>query len=108
VPLGNDLVCSKGAGGLRVGDPLELDLDRMVVESFEAEPVRANREGTVRGHQQTGVETCYPCYPCTDWISCPATCDFPSCACQELRHRILAEPQSRRRAAVSLRLRVSV
>jgi len=57
---------------------LELDLDRLVVESFEAEPAQADREGTVRGHQ-SGIPSCR--YPCTDWDSCPATCDYPSCAC---------------------------
>ena len=49
---------------------LELDLDRLVVESFEAEPVRGDRKGTVRGNQ-TGWPSCQ--YPCTDWDSCPGT-----------------------------------
>ncbi|HEY0035623.1 MAG TPA: hypothetical protein VGB66_02985 [Longimicrobium sp.] len=58
---------------------LQLDLDRLVVESFEAEPVRADRKGTVRGHEQTGLPSCR--YPCTDWDSCGGTCDYGSCAC---------------------------
>ena len=56
---------------------VKLDLDRLVVESFDAEPVRKDR-GTVRGHESGWPFTCYPC---SDWDSCPATCDYPSCAC---------------------------
>lgn len=55
---------------------LQLDPDRLSVESFDAEPARAGREGTVQGYL-SGVETCYPC---TDWISCGGTCDA-SCWC---------------------------
>src|SRR5215212_1876708 len=44
----------RGAGALSRGrrtmKKLKLDLDRLVVESFEAEPARADREGTVQGH----------------------------------------------------------
>jgi hypothetical protein len=57
---------------------LQLDLDRLVVESFDAEPVRADRKGTVRGQEWTW-ESCR--YPCTDWDSCGGTCDYASCAC---------------------------
>jgi hypothetical protein len=55
---------------------LKLDLDRLVVESFEAEPAQADRKGTVRGHQ-TGHETCQPC---TDWDTCGGTCYWTPCA----------------------------
>lgn len=57
---------------------LKLDLDCLMVESFDAEPMRADREGTVRGHEQSGL---WSCYPCTDWISCGGTCDYASCWC---------------------------
>lgn len=55
---------------------LRLDLDRLEVESFGPEPARMDREGTVQA-QQSGVDTCYPC---TDWDSCPRSCDA-SCWC---------------------------
>jgi hypothetical protein len=55
---------------------LKLDLDRLAVEGFEAEPARAERDGTVQGHM-TGLDTCYPC---TDWDSCGGTCGG-SCWC---------------------------
>jgi hypothetical protein len=55
---------------------LKLDLDRLVVEGFEAEPARVDREGTVQAHQ-SGLWTCYPC---TDWQSCGGSCEA-SCWC---------------------------
>jgi hypothetical protein len=57
---------------------LQLDLDRLVVESFDAESVRADRKGTVRGQEVTW-QSCP--YPCTDLDSCGGTCVIPSCHC---------------------------
>lgn len=54
---------------------VRLDLDRLVVESFEAAPSLADRHGTVRGYTGPGS-----CFPCTDWESCPESCD-ESCRC---------------------------
>ena len=56
---------------------LKLDPDRLEVESFEARPERADREGTVQGYRSSWIGTCYPC---TDWDSCGGTCPG-SCWC---------------------------
>ena len=56
-------------------EKLKVDLDHLVVASFETEPPRAGREGTVRGYH-TGVETCQPC---TDWDTCGGTCYWTPC-----------------------------
>jgi len=54
---------------------LKLDLDRLMVESFEAVRARVAGEGTVQAHQ-SGMQTCRPC---TDWDTCGGSCYWTPC-----------------------------
>ena len=59
---------------------LKLDVDRLEVETFKTAQSPAGG-GTVRGH---GYTEGYTCQPCTDWMSCPNTCDVTcSPACED-------------------------
>ena len=55
---------------------LKLDVERLVVESFEAERAGSDGEGTVRAYQ-SGMQTCRA--PCTDWDTCGGSCYWDPC-----------------------------